>query len=185
MIAIEDWMGAHTEYSLNAPLSPPGVDVVDDFLFRSKLGWCEQIASSLVVLARSVGIPARLATGFAPGERDALTGRFVVRERDAHAWAEIYFAGIGWQGFDPTASVPLAGDKPASGSWMQRVRDHALAFGIAAALLVLLTFAAPESGRGVAPPPASPGVVECAGAAPARTGRAQGRPRPCAGRDAP
>jgi transglutaminase-like putative cysteine protease len=98
----------------------------------------------MVVLARSVGIPARLATGFAPGERDALTGRFVVRERDAHAWAEIYFAGIGWQGFDPTASVPLAGDKPASGSWMQGVRDHALAFAIAAGLVILLTFAAPS-----------------------------------------
>jgi transglutaminase-like putative cysteine protease len=143
VIAIEDWMGAQTEYSLNAPLSPPGVDVVDDFLFRSKVGWCEQIASSMVVLARSVGIPARLATGFAPGDRDALTGRFVVRERDAHAWAEIYFAGIGWQGFDPTASVPLAGEKPPSGSWMQGVRDHALVFGIAAALVVALTFAGP------------------------------------------
>jgi transglutaminase-like putative cysteine protease len=143
VIAIEDWMGAHTEYSLNAPLSPAGVDVVDDFLFRSKEGWCEQIASSLVVLARSAGIPARLATGFAPGDRDALTGRFVVRERDAHAWAEIYFAGVGWEGFDPTASVPLAGEKPPSGSWMQEVRDHALAFGIAAAGLLLLTFAAP------------------------------------------
>ena len=73
--AIEDWMGAHTEYSLNAPLSPPNVDVVDDFLFRSRIGWCEQIASSLVVLARSVGIPARLVTGFVPGTQDALTGR--------------------------------------------------------------------------------------------------------------
>ena len=61
-------------------------------------------------MARSVGIPARLATGFVPGTRDALTGQFVVRERDAHAWAEIYFPGVGWQPFDPTASVPLAGD---------------------------------------------------------------------------
>ena len=110
MRAIESWLGANTKYSLNAPLSPSNVDVVDDFLFRSRVGWCEQIASSLVVLARSAGIPARLVTGFVPGSRDALTGRFVVRERDAHAWAEIYFPGIGWQGFDPTASVPLAGD---------------------------------------------------------------------------
>ena len=117
--AIEAWLGAHVKYSLNAPLAPRGVDVVDDFLFRSRVGWCEQVASSLVVMARSVGIPARLATGFVPGTRDALTGQFVVRERDAHAWAEIYFPGVGWQGFDPTASVPLAGDAHPSGSWLQ------------------------------------------------------------------
>ncbi|HET9731015.1 MAG TPA: transglutaminase domain-containing protein, partial [Acidimicrobiia bacterium] len=112
--ALIAWLGTHTKYSLDAPLSPSNVDVVDDFLFRSKLGWCEQIASSLVVMARSVGIPARLATGFAPGEQDPLTGRFTVRENDAHAWAEIYFPGIGWQHFDPTASVPLSGDQPSS-----------------------------------------------------------------------
>jgi len=108
--AIEAWLGAHVKYSLNAPPSRPNVDVVDDFLFRTRIGWCEQVASSLVVMARSVGIPARLATGFVPGHRDPLSGQFVVRERDAHAWAEIYFAGVGWQPFDPTASVPLAGD---------------------------------------------------------------------------
>ena len=71
------------------------------------------------MLARSAGIPARLVTGFAPGTADALTGRFVVREHDAHAWAEIYFPGIGWQGFDPTAPVPLAGDATSGGgSWL-------------------------------------------------------------------
>ncbi len=56
--AIEAWLDANTEYSLDAPLSPRGVDVVDHFLFESRLGWCEQIASSLVVLARSAGVPA-------------------------------------------------------------------------------------------------------------------------------
>ena len=67
VLALEAWLGAHVKYSITAPLAPQGVDVVDDFLFRSRLGWCEQVASSLVVLARSVGIPARLATGFVPG----------------------------------------------------------------------------------------------------------------------
>ncbi|HTL86219.1 MAG TPA: transglutaminaseTgpA domain-containing protein [Acidimicrobiia bacterium] len=141
--AIENWLGANTRYSLDAPLSPENVDVVDDFLFRSKLGWCEQIASSLVVLARSVGIPARLTTGFAPGERDGLTGRFVVRERDAHAWAEIYFPGIGWQGFDPTENVPLAGDAAAGGSWLDSLRRHAVVLLIVVSLLVLLATALP------------------------------------------
>jgi transglutaminase-like putative cysteine protease len=143
--AIEGWLGANTKYSLNAPLSPPNVDVVDDFLFRSRVGWCEQIASSLVVLARSAGIPARLATGFAPGSQDALTGRFVVRERDAHAWAEIYFPGIGWQGFDPTASVPLAGDAaPGGGSWLAAARRNAVPLAITATIVVLLIAAMPE-----------------------------------------
>ena len=141
--AIEAWMGAHVHYSLNAPLAPSGVDVVDDFLFRSRLGWCEQVASSLVVLARTVGIPARLATGFVPGQRDELTGQFIVRERDAHAWAEVYFPGIGWQPFDPTASVPLAGDATTSGSWLQAARHHAIEFGLLAAALVLLVIGAP------------------------------------------
>ena len=142
--AIEAWLGANIVYSINAPLSPSGVDVVDDFLFRSHEGWCEQIASSLVVLARSVGIPARLVTGFVPGERDALTGRFVVRERDAHAWAEIYFPGVGWQGFDPTASVPLAGDAGSGGSWLESARQHAIPLGLAALALVLLAAFAPN-----------------------------------------
>ena len=141
--AIEDWMGAHTQYSLNAPTSNSN-DVVSDFLFHSHLGWCEQIASSLVLLARSVGIPARLATGFAPGSADDLTGRYVVRERDAHAWAEVYFPGIGWQGFDPTASVPLAGDAHSNGSWLQTARRHAFAFAVVIAILALLIGATPQ-----------------------------------------
>jgi len=112
--AIEAWMGANTTYSLEAPLSPRGVDVVDDFLFESQEGWCEQIASSLVVMARASGVPARLATGFTPGEWDPVGGRYVVRERDAHAWAEVWFADTGWVSFDPTADVPLTGTEEAT-----------------------------------------------------------------------
>jgi len=95
-------------------------------------------------MARSVGIPARLATGFVPGRRDTLSGQFVVRERDAHAWAEVYFAGIGWQPFDPTASVPLAGEAPEGGSWLDVARQHGYELGLVAALLVILVVAAPE-----------------------------------------
>lgn len=108
--AAETWMGQRTEYSLDAPLPDGDVDVVDDFLFESRLGWCEQIASSLVVLVREAGVPARLATGYVPGEWDPVAGRFVVRERDAHAWAEVWFPDVGWISFDPTADVPLSGE---------------------------------------------------------------------------
>lgn len=141
--AIEAWISGHVRYSLNAPLPRSGVDVVDDFLFHSRVGWCEQVASSLVVMARSVGIPARLATGFVSGTRDPLTGEFVVRERDAHAWAEIYFPGIGWQPFDPTATVPLAGDAGTSGSWIQQARHHAVELGLLGTVLVLAAAGAP------------------------------------------
>jgi transglutaminase-like putative cysteine protease len=135
VLAIEQWLAANTRYSLNAPLSPPGADVVDHFVFVSRLGWCEQVASTLTVMLRVAGVPARVATGFATGKQDPLSGRYVVRERDAHAWTEVYFPGVGWQGFDPTASVPLAGEASSPRSWLQQTR-HALPFLAALALLV-------------------------------------------------
>jgi transglutaminase-like putative cysteine protease len=108
--ALEAWMGANTKYTLNIPPLPAGKDAVDQFLFVDQRGFCEQIGTSLVVMLRSLGIPARLAVGYATGERNPFTGLYEVRAKDAHAWAEVYFPGLGWQGFDPTASVPLAGD---------------------------------------------------------------------------
>ena len=136
---IMTWLGTHTEYSLDAPLPPEGVhDSVDWFLFGSHRGWCEQISTSLAVMLRANGVPARVATGFATGTSDPVTGRYTVRERDAHAWTEVYFPGIGWQGFDPTSAVPLAGATAPSRSVLDRLGDHlvgllvvAVGFGIA------------------------------------------------------
>ncbi len=108
--AIEAWMGANTQYSLDIPPLAPGTDSVDQFLFEDRIGFCEQIASSLVVMLRSQGIPARLAVGYTPGERNPFTGLYEVRAKDAHAWAEVFFPGYGWQSFDPTAQVPFAGE---------------------------------------------------------------------------
>jgi hypothetical protein len=108
--AIETWLGAHTQYSLNIPPLPKGKDAVDQYVFVDRKGFCEQIGTSLVVMLRELGIPARLAVGYTPGERNPFTGLYEVKASDAHAWAEVYFPGVGWQGFDPTAHVPLAGD---------------------------------------------------------------------------
>jgi protein-glutamine gamma-glutamyltransferase len=130
--ALEAWMGAHTQYSLNAPVARQGVDVVDDFLFNVRKGWCEQISSSLVVMLRTLGIPAREVTGFVPGDRSRLTDEWVVRANDAHAWAEVYFPGVGWQAFDPTASVPLAGDARASESLWGWIGHHAVTLVVVA-----------------------------------------------------
>lgn len=114
--ALEAWMAENTTYSLDIPPLPEGADSVDEYLFETQQGFCEQIGTSLVVMLRSLGVPSRLAVGFIPGERNSLTGLYEVRASDAHSWAEVYFPGIGWQGFDPTAQVPLAGefDPPAN-----------------------------------------------------------------------
>ena len=110
VLAIEEWLRTHTQYSLDIPRLPKGADAVDQYVFVDRKGFCEQIGTTLVVMLRELGIPARLAVGYAPGERNPFTGLYEVKASDAHAWAEVYFPGIGWQGFDPTANVPLAGD---------------------------------------------------------------------------
>lgn len=114
ILAYERWLSTNTEYHINAPVPAEGADAVDDYLFVSRRGFCEQIASSLVVMLRSQGVPARLATGYIPGERDQVSGVWKVRASDAHAWVEVWFPDTGWQAFDPTASVPLSGDTEAS-----------------------------------------------------------------------
>lgn len=93
-----------TEYPYNffPPPHPPGAEVVDTFLFEDREGICEQYVTSLVVMARSLGIPARLVSGYGSGQYNAVTGYYEVRFSDAHSWAEIYFPEVGWVPFDPT-----------------------------------------------------------------------------------
>lgn len=89
-------------YDLKIPEFPENVDTVDYFLFEQKRGYCEHFASSLAVMARSLGIPVRLATGFVPGKYNPITGYYEVKSADAHAWVEAYFPFQGWFPFDPT-----------------------------------------------------------------------------------
>ena len=94
-------------YSLEPPsVVPEGYDAVYFFLFEweKKQGHCEYFASSFAVMARSVGIPCRVVTGYSPGDY-SLNG-FVVRQKNAHAWVEVYFPYIGWVEFDPTPPTP-------------------------------------------------------------------------------
>ena len=86
--------------------SDPNRDLVDFFLFdpNGQRGYCEYFASAMAVMARTLGLPARVAVGYAPGERiDA--GIYQYRERNAHAWAEVFFPGYGWQIFEATKSI--------------------------------------------------------------------------------
>lgn len=107
---LEQWMAENTTYTLDIPPLPEGVDATEHYLFITQQGFCEQIGSSLVMMLRSLGIPARLAIGYTPGDRNPFTGLYEVRASNAHSWAEVWFPGVGWQGFDPTAVVPLSGD---------------------------------------------------------------------------
>jgi transglutaminase-like putative cysteine protease len=110
VLAIQAWLADNVEYTLDAPVPAEGSDAVDDFLFNSRQGFCEQIATATAMLLRSLGVPARIATGYVPSERDAVAGVWISRARDAHAWVEVRFPTYGWVAFDPTADVPLAGD---------------------------------------------------------------------------
>ncbi|MFA6922212.1 MAG: DUF3488 and DUF4129 domain-containing transglutaminase family protein [Gallionella sp.] len=90
-------------YTLDPP--PLGVDGIDDFLFTTRRGFCEHYASSFVFLMRAAGIPARVVTGYQGGEYNAVGNYYIVRQSDAHAWAEVWLEGVGWQRIDPTAAV--------------------------------------------------------------------------------
>jgi hypothetical protein len=78
---------------------------VDYFLFDLQEGYCDYYASAMVVMARAVGVPARLASGYAQGTYDPAAGRWVITELNGHSWVEVYFEEIGWVEFEPTAGL--------------------------------------------------------------------------------
>ena len=82
-----------------------GANTADEFWFDRKEGFCEHIASAFVILMRALDIPARIVTGYQGGERNSVDGFWVVRQSDAHAWAEVWLAGRGWVRVDPTAAI--------------------------------------------------------------------------------
>lgn len=96
-------VNAEFAYSLAAPAL--GRDSVDEFLFQTKTGYCEHFSSAFVLLMRAAGVPARVVTGYAGGYRNPVGDYWVVRNSDAHAWAEVWLEGRGWVRIDPTAAV--------------------------------------------------------------------------------
>ena len=82
-----------------------GTHTADEFWFDRKMGFCEHIASSFVVLMRGMGIPARIVTGYQGGTVNGVDGYWTVRQSDAHAWAEVWVANQGWVRVDPTSAV--------------------------------------------------------------------------------
>jgi transglutaminase-like putative cysteine protease len=102
---LEAFLKTKYAYTLNLTGSP-GKDPLVHFLFETRAGHCEYFASSLTVMLRTLGIPAREVNGFLPGEYNELGGDYIVRASDAHSWVEAYFPGSGWIVFDPTPDAP-------------------------------------------------------------------------------
>ena len=98
----EHFRSGRFTYDLNVPAGH-SANAVDRFLFVTRTGYCEQFAGSYALLARLMGLPARVAVGFKPGAE--VDGTFTVKDKDAHAWPEVYLEGVGWTAFEPTPSA--------------------------------------------------------------------------------
>ena len=130
--------GGYT-YTLEPPLL--GDQPVDEFLFSTRAGFCEHFSSAFVFLMRAAGIPARVVTGYQGGDLNSVDSIITVRQSDAHAWAEVFLAGVGWLRVDPTAAavptrleIGMARAVPAASGlpllmrpeleWLRGVRDR-------------------------------------------------------------
>jgi transglutaminase-like putative cysteine protease len=102
--AITNYLRREIEYTPTIPPPRSGQDPLEYFLLDIKRGFCNYYASAEVLMLRSVGVPARMAVGFAEGKPDLSGNNFTVVQRDAHAWPEVYFQGIGWVEFEPTGN---------------------------------------------------------------------------------
>ncbi len=101
-ILLRNYLRTNYKYKQSSEKTPPGREAVDFFMFNLKEGHCEYFASSMAVLARLCGLPARVVTGFSPGNYNALTKIFEIHEYHAHAWTQIFFEQYGWLTLDAT-----------------------------------------------------------------------------------
>jgi protein-glutamine gamma-glutamyltransferase len=102
---VEQYLNRNYTYSEKTPRARLPLNA---FLFRDEFGYCQQFSGAMALMLRMVGIPARVAAGFAPGSFNRDSGEYRVRDLDAHSWVEVYFNGIGWVTFDPTPAASPA-----------------------------------------------------------------------------
>ncbi len=138
VMALTTYLQHNYQYSQQLGHVPSGRDPVDWFLFDVKIGYCEQFATAETLMLRSLGIPARLATGYSTGDYDPVLDQSIVRERDAHAWVEVWFPNDGWVPVDPSpgfSALPITQfPNHWAGAGIARLIPH-LALGAAPALL--------------------------------------------------
>ncbi|MDQ1648791.1 MAG: protein-glutamine gamma-glutamyltransferase, partial [Frankiaceae bacterium] len=135
--AVVRYLRENYRYRLDPPVPSQGEDPVDRFLFEDREGFCEQFAAAAAVLLRSVGIPVRVAVGYAGGT--PVDGGRLLRGTDGHAWIEVLTPGSGWAPVDPTAGVPLAPTSSALTAWLGRPGTRAVLLagaGLAASVLL-------------------------------------------------
>ena len=103
-VALERWFrfAGPFVYDQHPPAPPPGVPPLEDFVARTHRGYCQHFAGAMALMLRYLGIPSRVAVGFTSGRYDQKHGEWVVSDRDAHMWVEVWFRGWGWLPFDPT-----------------------------------------------------------------------------------
>ena len=125
---IERYLKDNYSYTID-PRGTEGGEPIDDFLFKYKEGYCEHFATSMVILLRSAGIPARIVTGFLPGEWNDYGKYLLIRQQDAHSWVEAYIlkddGTYGWQTFDPTPNQGIVTPVKTSqiGMYMDYIRS--------------------------------------------------------------
>lgn len=107
-VAIEGYLRGFA-YSTNLPTPPGNVDRVDYLLFTLRKGYSAYFSTTMVVMLRAIGVPARIVTGYTTGNFDREGGGYLVKESNAHGWVEVYFPHYGWIEFEPTPSMPTIG----------------------------------------------------------------------------
>jgi len=97
------WLRRDFKYTISAP--PVGFNATDDFLFSTRQGFCQHFSSAYAVFMRAAGVPTRVVTGYVGGHYNKLGSYWLLKQKDAHAWTEVWFEGIGWVRVDPTAAI--------------------------------------------------------------------------------
>ncbi|HBI32051.1 MAG TPA: hypothetical protein DDY45_08445 [Verrucomicrobiales bacterium] len=114
LLSLRRYLHENYRYSLD-PAMPSEAEPIDSFLFETKTGYCTHFATATVLLARAMGIPARIAFGWSGGRYFSAPNLFVFRAREAHAWAEIYLKDRGWVIFETTPAVREEGSPSLAG----------------------------------------------------------------------
>jgi len=106
-LAIEHFLRNNLDYTLTPPIPPENVDFVDHFIFDLRIGYCTYFATAFAVMGRIAGLPTRYVEGFLMPALPTEDDLYQIRQSNAHAWAEVYFPGVGWVSFDPTPPIDV------------------------------------------------------------------------------
>jgi len=131
-VRIRDYLSDSSRFSYTLQQDPtPGVEPVEDFLFNLQRGHCEYFASTLVVMLRAVGVPARVVNGFKMTEWNPLSGTYVLRQSHAHSWAEAYIRPAGWRTLDASVMRDSVTPQPVfARRWYRHIYDTAETFWV-------------------------------------------------------